>query len=292
MALDTLVSLVNELRRRIQKHHDTLQKNETLTRYVLIDPLLRALGWDIENPDYVQPETTTQAGRPDYTLVLDGRKIAFIGCKALGKQEDLIQQVSYCVSEGVRYFIATDGSRWEVYDTNIQKPLQEKRVAEWDIASMDAGEVVRRAFSIFRHAGIEGPAPAPIFRRPEKRGTPLTEISPRLGDELSHTRMVFPNGQEYPLKVWRDILTNSVEWLLSTGKLPPPPIKTGRGITYLINKMPIHANGRKFRSAKRVGEYHVECNFSNKDIIIQTKKLLETAGINAREVILSGPRNS
>jgi hypothetical protein len=287
MALDKLVSLVEELKKRIQKHRDLLQKNETLTRYVLIDPLLRALGWDTENPDYVQPETTTQAGRPDYTLLLDGLKIAFIGSKALGRQEDLLQHVSYCVSEGVRYFIATDGSRWEVYDTNIGRPLQEKRIAEWDIASMDAGEVVRRAFSIFRYAGIEGPAPQQIFRRPEKRGIPLTEISPRLGDKLRYTRMVFPNGQEYHLKVWRDILTNLVEWLLSTGKLPPPPIKTGRGIRYLINKIPIHANGEKFRSAKRVGEYFVECNFSNKDIIKQTRKLSDITGVNPSEVILS-----
>ncbi|MCX8203788.1 MAG: hypothetical protein N3H32_05685, partial [Nitrososphaeria archaeon] len=77
---------------------------------MLIDPFLRALGWDTEDPNLVIPEVSTQAGRPDYALLLNGQRIAFIGAKSLGKEEDLIQQVSYCVSEGVRYFIATDGA--------------------------------------------------------------------------------------------------------------------------------------------------------------------------------------
>jgi hypothetical protein len=286
MTLDALVSLVNEIKTRIQKYHDLLQRNETLTRYVLIDPLLRAMGWDTENPEHVQPETTTQAGRPDYTLILDGRKVAFVGAKALGKQEDLIQQVSYCVSEGVRYFIATDGSKWEIYDTNIQKPLQEKRIVEWDILSMDAGEVVRRALSMFRPAGIGLPATPPLFWPPQKSGTPLTYLSPKPGDKLRYTKLAFPDGREYEIKTWRDILTRSIEWLVSTGKLPVPPIKAGRGVTYLINKVPQHENGRKFRSAKKVGEYYVECNFNNQDIIVQTKKLLDLAGITQGEVLL------
>jgi hypothetical protein len=37
---------------------------------------------------------------------------------------------------------------------------------------------------------------------------------------------------------------------------------------------------------KKVGEYYVECNFNNKDIIVQTKKLLDLAGITQGEVLL------
>ncbi|MEM2000671.1 MAG: hypothetical protein QXO30_06515, partial [Candidatus Caldarchaeum sp.] len=90
MSLRELIDLVETLKSRIKKHHDELQKNETLTRYVLVDPLLRALGWDTENPELLVPEMTTQSGRPDYTLLHNGQKIAFVGVKALGKPEDLI----------------------------------------------------------------------------------------------------------------------------------------------------------------------------------------------------------
>ncbi|MEM4185714.1 MAG: hypothetical protein QW801_00370 [Candidatus Caldarchaeum sp.] len=91
MSLREIIDLVGMLKNRINKYRGELQRNETLTRYVLVDPLLRALGWDTENPELLVPEMTTQAGRPDYTLLHNGRKIAFVGVKALGKSEDLLQ---------------------------------------------------------------------------------------------------------------------------------------------------------------------------------------------------------
>jgi len=71
VALLDIVELVNKLRSKIEKHGDLLQNNETLTRYALIDPLLRALGWDTEDPEQVVPEFTTEAGRPDYALKIN-----------------------------------------------------------------------------------------------------------------------------------------------------------------------------------------------------------------------------
>ncbi|MDJ0271287.1 MAG: hypothetical protein NYU39_01705 [Aigarchaeota archaeon] len=97
--LQELVSLVDRLKKRIQDYQKELQSSEALTRYVLIDPLLRALGWDTENPELVRPEVSTQAGRPDYALLHGGQRLAFIGAKALGKHEEYLQQISYCVSE-------------------------------------------------------------------------------------------------------------------------------------------------------------------------------------------------
>jgi predicted type IV restriction endonuclease len=69
------------------------------------------------------PEFSTQAGKPDYALLGDdGKPLAFLGAKSLGKQEDLNQYISYCVSEGVGYFITSDGVQWEV-----TKPLHLNR---------------------------------------------------------------------------------------------------------------------------------------------------------------------
>ena len=50
MPLESLHSLVETLKERIQDHSDALSVNETLTRYALIDPLLRELGWDTADP--------------------------------------------------------------------------------------------------------------------------------------------------------------------------------------------------------------------------------------------------
>ncbi|MCS6769715.1 MAG: hypothetical protein NZ570_04690, partial [Candidatus Caldarchaeum sp.] len=244
MALEELVEKVACLKRRIEKHGSALQRNETLTRYVLIDPFLRALGWDTEDPGLVLPEVPTQAGRPDYTLLHNGQRIAFVGAKALGKQEDLLQYVSYCVSQGVRYFIATDGSKWEVYDTLIQKPLEDKRIADWDLSTMEAGEIIRRAFSIMRHAGIG--KPPDVIEWPPPKGTPISEIKHRPGEKMRYSSIVFPDGKQYRLERWKDILIESVRWLIETNRLMKPPIKVGKVKRYIVNYKPVHEDGRRF----------------------------------------------
>ncbi|MEM4306620.1 MAG: hypothetical protein QXD61_11690 [Candidatus Caldarchaeum sp.] len=285
MSLRDLLDLVGILKTRVNNYRGELQRNETLTRYVLVDPLLRALGWDTENPELLVPEMTTQAGKPDYTLLHNGRKIAFVGVKALGKPEDLLQQISYCVSEGVRYFIATDGAKWEVYDTQIQKPLPEKRIAHWDINSMDAGEVVRQAFSTMRHAGVGMPPQSIEFKHHKPEGTPLTQITPKPHEKLKFTKIVFPDGRSFDLEYWRDLLVATVEWLSSTDKLKPP-VKLPYGSTYIVNTEPKHANGHKFKSIRKVGDLFVETNFNNKDIVKHTKYLLQQHGVDAVNVFL------
>ncbi len=56
MPLESLLELVQTLSNRIDLHGPALRQSEALTRYALIDPLLRELGWDTEDPDMVIPE--------------------------------------------------------------------------------------------------------------------------------------------------------------------------------------------------------------------------------------------
>ena len=56
MPLDALLELVETLRQRIVEHKAALSQSEALTRYALIDPLLRELGWDTDDPNLVIPE--------------------------------------------------------------------------------------------------------------------------------------------------------------------------------------------------------------------------------------------
>ncbi len=46
----------------------TLKKNEAATRSVLIDPILRALGWNTANTNMVEVEKTLDNVRADYVL--------------------------------------------------------------------------------------------------------------------------------------------------------------------------------------------------------------------------------
>ena len=118
--VNELFNLIKELRKRIEKYGDLLRNNEAMTRYVLIDPLLRALGWDTENPEIVRPEERHGGGRPDYVLYLGDRKFIALEAKSLGSKLDergiLDLGFRYSWSEGIPYFMITDGNVWRLYN--------------------------------------------------------------------------------------------------------------------------------------------------------------------------------
>ncbi len=91
IAIEEIVGVVGKIVQRIRSYGSELYKNEALVRYSLIDPFLRSLGWDIEDPGQVVPEFSIEAGRPDYALfsLNKSKPIAFIGAKKLGSNEDL-----------------------------------------------------------------------------------------------------------------------------------------------------------------------------------------------------------
>ena len=56
MGLDDLVGCIEVLKERMQSYRTDLAEYEMRTRVTLIDPLLRALGWDVSDPTVVMPE--------------------------------------------------------------------------------------------------------------------------------------------------------------------------------------------------------------------------------------------
>ena len=124
MALDDLKETIEKLRERIQAHRAYLAGHETRTRQVLIDPMLRALGWDIENLDSVQLEhTKTKKEWIDYALMGSKGPIAVIEAKALGKPlEDKAtdQALNYANKGDIDYMVVTDGDHWQMLDVFIE----------------------------------------------------------------------------------------------------------------------------------------------------------------------------
>ena len=56
MGLDELAACIEQLKTRLLSHRTDLEENEIRTRMALIDPLLRALGWDVSDSAVVIPE--------------------------------------------------------------------------------------------------------------------------------------------------------------------------------------------------------------------------------------------
>ena len=74
--LSDLARLVETLRAKIANPSGI--SNEAITRYSLIDPVLRGMGWDTEDPSVVVPEYSSGEGRADYALFYNADKPAII----------------------------------------------------------------------------------------------------------------------------------------------------------------------------------------------------------------------
>lgn len=68
---------------KMKKHRSLYEQNEMAVRDQIINPILKALGWNPENPEEVQPNISTEEGIPDYSLLKNGKKVLFIEAKKL-----------------------------------------------------------------------------------------------------------------------------------------------------------------------------------------------------------------
>lgn len=113
---DALLETLEFIRQRIKDHRALYEQNEAAVSMQIITPILNALGWNVEDPDEVQPNVSTEEGRPDYTLIHDGKKRLFVEVKKLSidveKIEPMRQLSKYAFGEGIKYGLLTNGSLW------------------------------------------------------------------------------------------------------------------------------------------------------------------------------------
>ena len=281
MLLESLLKLVETLRSRAQTHGDALRSSEALTRYALIDPLLRELGWDTADPAVVAPEYRSGSGSADYALLVDGSPAMMVEAKKLGTplQDNVILQVlNYCQMEGTKHFAITDGARWSIYDTHKPVPMNEKRVVEFDLANQPPAEVCLKALALWRpsvQSGYVAPGNTPI-PAPEPTPTPTPTPIPDSGEwqpfeeissgggEQPPKEILFPDRRRTEMKYWTDILVETVRWLTDKGILTNRqcPMSRPRTRRYMVHTEPVHSHGANFASPVQVNGLYVEKNVS------------------------------
>ncbi len=283
MPLESLLTLVEKLRERIDVHGKALRQSETLTRYTLIDPLLRELGWDTGNPDLVIPEYKTDDGRPDYALLSDGKPIMMVEAKRLGTPlQDKVraQGLTYANGQGTKYFSVSDGARWEIYETFKPVRTAEKRIVEFDLKSGAAAEACLKALTLWglRVSGQiapgqtpavgpthnqpdspKSPTPTPQPTPPSLEWQPLSKLNPQLGSRPP-VEIQFPDNSVILVTTWKSLLVGVVEWLEKNKLLTEDhcPIPWPRSPTwYIAHTKAVHSNGKPFRDSTRVGPFYI-----------------------------------
>ncbi len=112
--------------------------NEANTKHHLIEPLLGALGWHLDDFDEVDREFRVFDGTfLDYALRADGKPKLFVEAKALGKsladKQFIAQTVNYANNEGVVWCVLTNGLAYHIYKSNEPVPMERKLLFELDL---------------------------------------------------------------------------------------------------------------------------------------------------------------
>ena len=291
MPLENLLTLIEKLRERIDRHGDALRQSEALTRYALIDPLLRELGWDTEDPTLVKPEYGSGRGFADYALFGNNGPIMMLEAKKL--DESLVgarrQALDYAMDETeikTRYLSVTDGACWEIYDTN--KPVSDMLAASFDLKSTSAADACLKALALWRPSVISGQiavGETPVIGFPDNQTrttdpqpveestvqptepdqddtewTPLSAFMPQTGDPKP-TEIFFPDNSRVSINTWKAILFEVARWLINNNILDTDhcPIQgVGKAKRYLVSTTPTHLelkNKPLFKRGEQVGSW-------------------------------------
>ncbi len=153
--LDPLIEAIETVKKRIEQHRQTLSENETRTRGALINPILKALGWDPADPALVTLEYNVGNLRADYALHganAEEKPTAVIEAKKLDEPLDghLDQMIGYAIKHGIEYAGIVNGDLWQLYEVHIPKPIHEKRIAAASILKDEPHECALELLSLWR----------------------------------------------------------------------------------------------------------------------------------------------
>ena len=299
MLLDSLLKLVETLRERIDEHGDALRQSEAMTRYALIDPMLRELGWNTDDPAQVVPEYRVANNQmADYVLRANDAPTIVVESKKLDEPlqggKALDQGILYSAHTRSGYFLLTDGRRWELYEGRSTDLVE-----SFDLLDQSPAEVCLKALALWRpsvesghvaagsapvagsgndHSTTNGPPPPPPPNDHEWQ--PLSELSPQTGSE--HPAEVrFPDNTTIPTTAWSAILVETVRWLMHGQYLNVKdcPIKTKDGNRRcLVNDEPIHPSRDRFIAPEQVGPLFVEKNQNTPQTVKATQFIVSRFG--------------
>ena len=138
MPLKNLPTLIKRLRGHItfDRYRDVLRQSEALTRYTLIDPFLRELGWNTEDPALVRPEYRTGAygSSADYALFSNGEPVIMLEAKSLDTplRCAVKQVIKHCKRTRTKYAVVTDGRHWKIYEAQQTGEIEENKKSSFD----------------------------------------------------------------------------------------------------------------------------------------------------------------
>ena len=238
--LENLVHTIEEVQNRWKGYGARIGANELRTRVILIDPVLKALGWDPSDPSRVEIEPKIGGmGWADYALLdSSGHRLCFIEAK---KANDLkpanLQTAAYTFtyntntdSSRVLYCAWTNGISWVVWDVLsggervIEVSIDSKPVecayrllGLWHDSFKD--RVLRNPSSFSSHSveTVELEHSNDVLNGYE--WVDLNSPDLRITGYPSPKSIRFPDDTEKDIKAWRGLFGETAAWLWTRGYL-------------------------------------------------------------------------
>ncbi|MCY0908771.1 MAG: type I restriction endonuclease [Sulfobacillus thermotolerans] len=230
--MDDFVETYHIITNRIKQYRQIYQTNEMAVRDQLINPMLRVLGWNPEDPEQVVPHLRLDEGIPDYALMVESTPMLFLEAKNLnedvGNYKWINQLMKYAFEQGTQYGVLTNGVVWLLAISFKQGTRSTDRII-WtaDLENETPNSLLRKLSmlhrthiseldSLVQKAQLVEEVWTSILADPKQFGL---AISPVVQDML---RDAYPEF-DFSLEELQDYLTEKVEELLQNSIDEPTP---------------------------------------------------------------------
>ena len=221
--------MVDEVRREIERIQGYISNgrlascDETNTKATAIEPILRALGWDVADLDEVRREYPVRArpnARPvDYLLFCDDTPKVIVEAKRGNQslerhQEQLQDYVGFALAERVEIAILTNGAAWWYYLPIRDVSWEQRRVATVEFNQQDSREIAQTLVDLLGKENVRSGAAIQNAERHQVLET-LPDVWNRLVSEPDSSIVNLLAERTHKLCV-REPAGNEVEEFLTT----------------------------------------------------------------------------
>ena len=282
MALDDLQGVIEKLQQIIKVHRDYLSRHETRTRQVLIDPLLRELGWDVSDPAAVQLEYRVGQQWADYALMSNGQPVAVIEAKRLGRgleDDEIMQVLNYANRDGIDYMIVTDGDHWEMYEVFKRGTLEDRMLVKFQLSQQPAHKNVLQVLGLWKpnlvpegspaettEPTVVSPEPVPDQLSDEANEQQQQQLPPDpsegqwycLASERRYPQFTKPiqlkigTDIEKPATSWKTVVQEIIAWLIDTEKLTDNYLPIEIKEKVFISREAVNRDGTPFKDPQQL----------------------------------------
>ena len=279
MDLTKAIELFEEIKKRFNNHQSNF--SEFRTRIMLIDPILRLLGWEVENPDLVvleyQPNTQNRKSA-DYVLKNKGKNVVIVEAKNIDidieSWEHRDQADDYARYAEVKFFVLTNGVTWMLYERDLMTSLELlKPIVRFDIVHDKPYQCALAALSIWKPNLT---SEEPVFISPkavssqsyskssEQQEQRLSNDSSKDSDNwCSFEDKIYPpdtdpaklkigNSPSVTVKGWTEAIHKVVAWLADEDILSVNDCPIGTATYTFIGRKAVNPDGTPFKNPQEL----------------------------------------